>query len=88
MAGASPSQAFWENDARNILSSLCSEEQLEDVLSNWDTRRRVLLEQIKTECLAKGSDPADRVQEAEIRLIADFHAKVKTLEDKLINENF
>ena len=86
MAEASPSQTFWENDARNILSALCSEEQLEDVLSNWDTHRRMLLEQIKTECLAKGSDPAERVQEAEIRLIADFHAKVKTLEDKLMTE--
>ena len=69
-----------------ILSALCSEEQLEDLLWNCDTRRRVLLEQIKTECLAKGSDPADRVQEAEIRLLADFHAKVKTLEDKLMKE--
>ena len=86
MAGASPSQAFWENDARNILSALCSEEQLEEVLSNWDTRRRVLLEPIKMECLAKGSDPADRVQESEIRLMADVHAKVKTLEDKLMKE--
>ena len=88
MAEVLPSQAFWENDARNILSAPCSEEQLEDVLSNWDTHRRMLLEQIKTECLAKGSDPAERVQEAEIRLIADFHAKVKTLEDKLMKETY